>query len=31
MGGVFGFGRKHFLVFQQADSPNIIANLYEVV
>ena len=31
MGGLFGFGRKHFLVFQQADDPKIIANLYEVL
>ena len=31
MGGLFGFGRKHFLVFQQIDNPNIIANLYEVI
>ena len=31
MGGLLGFGRKHFLVFQQVDNPNIIANLYEVL
>ena len=31
MGGLLGFGRKHFLVFQLADHPDIIANLYEVI
>jgi len=31
MGGLLGFGRKHFLVFQQSDNPNIIGNLYEVI
>jgi len=29
--GLLGFGRKHFLVFQLADNPNIISGLYEVI